>query len=336
MAAVTHITEAPIDPGLPIVDAHHHLWRTPTWRYLFDDILRDVDCGHNIAATVYVEGGSLHPTKIDGGTMYRAGGADLMAPVGEVEFASGVGAMADSGIFGPTRVCAAVVGFVDLTQGAAVGEVLDAQSVYPRLRGIRYITGWNDDPRLRKAHMRHRPGLLVDPTFREGLREIARRGLSFETSVHNHQLPDLADIARSMPDLTVIVCHLGGPIGIGKYEGRRVEAFADWKANLATFAACPNARVKLGGLAQVHTGMIPGPGLGSEEIADLWRAHILTGIELFGPARCMFESNAPVDTSHMAYGTLWNAYKRIVADFSDTEKAELFGDSARRIYRIAA
>jgi predicted TIM-barrel fold metal-dependent hydrolase len=332
---MSHTIEAAIDPEIPIVDAHHHLWQTPTWRYLYPDLLADLDCGHAVDATVYVEGGSLHPSRIAGGTMYRADGPDLWAPVGEVEFASGVGAMADSAIYGRTRACAGVVGFVDLNHGAEVAGPLDAMCAFPRMRGVRYITGWNDDPDLRKPGMLHRPGLLRDPTFRRGLRELARRGLSFETSVHHHQLPDLADVARDLPDLTIIVCHLGGPVGIGrKYAGRPKEAFADWKSCLAEFAACPNAHVKLGGLAQRHTGLIPAPGLSSEQIAGLWRDHVLTGIDLFGPRRCMFESNTPVDTTHMAYGTLWNAFKRLTAGFSDSERIAMFGGTARKVYRL--
>src|SRR5713226_2102886 len=75
--------EPVLDPELPIVDPHHHLWIRPGWRYLLDDLLADINSGHNIVATVYVQARS----------MYRDSGPVEMRPVGEIEFANGVAAM---------------------------------------------------------------------------------------------------------------------------------------------------------------------------------------------------------------------------------------------------
>ena len=115
-------TEPILEPELPIVDPHHHLWERPGWRYMLDDLLADTNSGHNIVATVFVQCRSMH----------RAGGPEEMKPVGETEFVNGVAAMSASGQYGKTKICAGIVGHADLRLGARVRE--RAGGAYPRRR----------------------------------------------------------------------------------------------------------------------------------------------------------------------------------------------------------
>lgn len=324
-----------IDPAAPIIDAHHHLWDKPGWRYLYPDLLADLDCGHNIRATVYVEGGSLQRTG-QGGTMYRASGPEEMRPVGESEFANGVAAMAASGTYGPVQVGAGIVGFVDLPLGDRVRPVLEAHARAARFRGVRHITGFHSDPALLNPDLLLRPHLLLDPGFRAGLAVVRDMGLSFETTLIHHQLPELVDAARAFPDLTIVLCHLGGPMGVGPYAGRPQEAFADWRANMRGIAECPNVYLKVGGLAQHRTGLIPSPeqAAHSSRVAAQWRDYVDAAIELFTPARCMFETNFPVDGRHVSYAVIWNAFKRLAAPYSADERHRLLFATAREVYRL--
>ena len=320
-----------IDPGLPIVDPHHHLVdRANTGRYLLPELLADTGSGHNVTATVYLEWLS----------MYRAAGPAEMRPVGEVEFADGIAAMAASGTYGRTRVCAGIVGHADLMLGERVEPVLEAMIAAGggRFRGIRYITASHPDEGARGSSIDRPAGLLMEPKVRAGFARLHPLGLSFDAWMYHTQLGELADLARAFPETPIVLDHVGGPIGIGPYAGRRDEVFAQWRAGIAELARCPNVHVKLGGLGmrlfgfEAHNGETP-PG--SEQLALLWRPYIATCIEAFGPQRAMFESNFPVDKGSGSYHVFWNAFKRIAAGFSADEKAALFAGTASRFYRLA-
>ncbi|HZT86419.1 MAG TPA: amidohydrolase family protein [Stellaceae bacterium] len=319
-----------IEPDLPIVDPHHHLVDRPeTGRYLLDELLADTGSGHNVVATVYLEWLS----------MYRADGPAEMRPVGEVEFANGIAAMAASGLYGKTRVCAGIVGYADLALGAAVEKVLEAQTAAGggRFRGIRYISATDPDQREWGSPVLRPEGMLRDPKVREGFAKLAPLGLSFDAWMYHPQLPDLVDLARAFPETPIVLDHVGGPIGLGRYAGRRDEVFAEWRARIRELAECPNVHIKLGGLGMrmfgfaVHSGETP-PS--SEELARLWRPYIETCIEAFGPERAMFESNFPVDKGSGSYHVFWNAFKRIACGCSPAEKAALFSGTASRFYRL--
>jgi predicted TIM-barrel fold metal-dependent hydrolase len=240
-------TEPILEPELPIVDPHHHLWQRPGWRYMFEDLLLDTGSGHNIVATVYMEARS----------MYREKGPEEMRPVGETEFANGVAAMSATGIYGKTRVAAGIVGHADLTLGSRVEPVLSAlmRAGGERFRGIRHGVSWDADPSIVSPASPVRPGLLADKTFREGFAVLSRLGLSYDVSLYHPQIKDVADLAGAFPNTRIVVNHVGGVLGIGAYRGKRDEVFSRWKASIKTLAARPNVYVKLGGLGQGYTGL---------------------------------------------------------------------------------
>jgi len=327
-AWLAQVNEAVLEPGLPICDPHHHLWDHPTSRYLLDELLLDTGSGHNVTSTVFVECAS----------MYRADGPESMKCVGETEFVNGVAAMTASGRYGPIRAAAGIVSLADLTLGARVGEVLDAHmAVGRRFKGIRHAVGWDAADAIRNSHTNPTEGLLLDAKFREGFRELGRRGLSFDAWLYHPQIPQLTDLARTFPDTTIILDHFGGPLGVGPYEGRRAEVFAQWKRSISELATCPNVVAKLGGIAMPINGFgfhkRERPATSDELVAAAGDYYRHT-IDCFGPQRCMFESNFPVDKASCSYRTLWNAFKKITSGAKAAEKAALFHDTAARVYRL--
>ena len=319
-----------IEPGLPIVDPHHHLIDRPeNGRYLLPDLLADTGGGHNITATVYLEWLS----------MYRAQGPAEMRPVGEIEFANGVAAMTASGGYGKPRVCAGIVGHGELTLGAGVKKVLEAMIAAGggRFRGIRFISASDPDQKQWGATLTRPQGRLRDPKVREGFAQLAPLGLSFDAFMYHPQLADLLDLARAFPATPIVLNHVGGAIGLGRYKGKRDAVFADWSARIRELAACPNVHVKLGGLGMRVFGFDGYDGAlppSSEQLASLWRPYVETCITAFGSNRAMFESNFPVDKGSYGYGVFWNACKRLAQGASAAEKADLFHGTASRFYRL--
>lgn len=331
--------EAALEPDLPIIDPHHHFWDTPQrGRYLLPELLADISAkpdspsGHNIVATVFLECRS----------MYRQAGPAELAPIGEVEFVNGIAAMSASGGYGACRVAEAIVGHADLRLGARVREILEAEIRVGggRFRGIRHGVSWDASESIQKFATRAVPPHLVrDAKFREGFAQLAPLGLSFESWQYHPQLADAIDLARTFPDTTIILNHVGGVLGVGPYLGHRQEILAGWKRDIAELAKCPNVNVKLGGVGMTSFGFdFPERELppSSEELAAAWRIYIEPCIEAFGVGRCMFESNFPPDKQSGGYTELWNAFKRITAGCSAAEKRALYGGTAARIYRITA
>jgi predicted TIM-barrel fold metal-dependent hydrolase len=342
--------EAILEPDLPIVDPHHHLWdRTalasapaPSGeahpftrviallpRYLLDELLADLTSGHKVIATVFVQCGA----------MYREDGPEALQPVGETEFVNGVAAMSASGIYGPTRACAGIVGHADCTLGEkVVAEVLEAHlKVSDRFRGIRHSCSSDPDPKVLGPLARQTPGLYASDAFRSGYARLAAYGLSFDSWLLEPQLPDLIDLARAFPDIPVVLDHVGTPLGLGAYEGKREERFGLWRANIRKLAELPHVNVKLGGLAMAFCNFpsfLAEPRAPSAQLAKEWGPYLETCIEAFGPSRCMFESNFPVDLGSCDYATLWNAFKTFAKGYSADDKAQLFAGAAKRVYRL--
>jgi L-fuconolactonase len=318
-----------LEPGLPIVDPHHHLWDRPGWRYLLDELVADTVSGHNIIATVYVQARA----------MYRAAGPVEMRPVGETEFINGAAAMSASETYGKTRHCAGIVGHADLTLGSRVEAVLAAhiRAGGDRFRGIRHITAWDADASVRNPAYSPPPNLLADKAFREGFAVLGRLGLSFDAWLYHPQIGELTGLARAFPDSRIVLNHVGGPIGIGEYAGKHKEVFPGWAASIKALAACPNAYVKLGGLGMRMGGFgfhdKPEPP-SSETLAATWRPYVETCIEAFQPSRCMFESNFPVDKGSYSYPVFWNACKLLAKGAGAADKADLFAGTAARFYRL--
>ncbi|HUI35437.1 MAG TPA: amidohydrolase family protein [Stellaceae bacterium] len=328
------LTQEPIlEPELPICDPHHHFWdfrlgRLPYQRYLLHELIADTGSGHNIRSTVFIEARA----------MYRADGPAEMKPVGEVEFVQGLAAASASGLYGPCRAAAAIVGHVDLKLGDRVEPVLEAlKAASPnRFRGIRHIVTWDADPRVES---RETEGVLATPEFRAGAKIVARMGLSLDTICCFPQLPEMVAFARAVPDLPIVMNHLGGLNRTGPFAGKDAEVMAAWKGGMAELAKYPNVLLKLGGHGMPRFGFdwhlrdIP---VGSEELAADIAPLMDYCIEQFGPSRCMFESNFPVDKVSFSYPVLWNAFKRYSKTYSAAERAAMLHDTAARAYRIAA
>jgi len=326
---LAQVTEEILEPGLPIIDPHHHLWDRNGDTYLLRELRLDTDSGHNIVATVFVECSS----------MYRAGAPEHMAVVGETEFVNGIAAQSASGEYGPMRACAGIVSTADLNLGAAVDEVLQAHiaAAPERFRGIRHAAGWDADPGVKNSHSNPFENMMLDSTFREGFSRLAKYDLSFDAWCYHHQIPQLTDLARAHPDVPIIFDHFGGPLGIGPYEGKRAEILEQWRKDVAELAKCENVYAKIGGVAMAvngfgfHKNAKPAT---SDELMDATRAYYDHSIEVFGPERCMFESNFPVDKVSVSYAVLWNAFKKMAAGYSEAEKTWLFHDTAKKAYRL--
>jgi L-fuconolactonase len=349
---VDSLTEVVLEPELPILDSHHHLWDWPherlarlpplehgsmdllllrlAPRYLFNDLLDDLRSGHNVGATVYMECGA----------MYRANGPEALRCVGETEHASCVAAMAASGTYGPVRACAGIVGGIELRAGADVEDVLQSHIAagHGRFRGVRQSAAFDEDPNvLGPLHGRAPPGLYRDVQFRCGFAVLHKLGLSFDAWLLEPQLPDLIDLARAFPQTRIILDHVGTPLGVGRYAGQLEARFDIWCENIWTLAKSGNVYVKLGGLAMPFLGWhkhMDEPADSSETLARQWRPYLETCIEAFGPQRCMFESNFPVDRFGASYVALWNAFKRVTAGASSEEKAALFSGTAKHVYDL--
>lgn len=325
--------EAAVDPDQPVLDSHHHLYHRPGLRYLLDAYLADVDCGHRIIASVAVQARA----------MLRAEGPPELAALGETEFLNGQAAISASGGYGAARVAAGIVGHVDLRLGAGVREVLERHVSAAggradqggRFCGIRQPLAWDADPSLLNLAYFTTETLANAPEFLDGLRLLARMGLTFDIWAFYPQLPLLAKLARAVPDLTFVLDHLGGLIRAGRLQGRDI--FADWRAGLSQIAACPNVVVKLSGLGMRlsdfgHDAQPLPPS--SEQLAVVWAPWVMTAVDLFGPSRCMWGSNFPVDKGSYGMGVGLNAYKRLLAGLSPNERDDIFWRTASRCYGL--
>lgn len=341
------MNEEILEPGLAIIDPHHHLWdlrpllpvfpepRHPfietiarSAYYTFDQLHADATSGHNVIGTVFMECGAF----------YRAGADDATKVLGETEFVNGVAAQSASGLYGNLRLCAGIVGHVDLRLGDAARAVLESHmALTPRFKGIRHQGAWDADPEVLGPPFHAPPGLYRDAAFRAGFRHLGNLGLTFDAWVLEPQLDDVIDLARAFPDQPIVLDHCGTPLGMASYHGKLHERFDTWRSKIEALGECPNVMVKLGGLAMSFAGLPdhgPEAGLSSETLAALWRPYIETCIEAFGLNRAMFESNYPVDKWGASYPVLWNAFKRITLGASADEKAALYAGNASRFYGL--
>jgi predicted TIM-barrel fold metal-dependent hydrolase len=299
----------------------------PYQRYLLHELVADMHCGHNVRATVFIE------TR----AMYRPDGPVELRPVGEVEFVQGLAAASASGLYGPCRAAAAIIGHANLNLGDRATPVLEAlHAASPnRFRGIRHTVTWDPHPDLAS---REQEGVLATAAFRAGADVLARMGLSLDTGLYFPQLPELAAFAQAVPELTIILNHLGGLTRIGPYGHRDEEVLPAWRQGLAAVAACPNVYLKLGGIGMPRLGFdwhARTTPIGSEELATAMAPFMTDCITQFGPDRCMFESNFPPDKVSFSHHVLFNAFKRFSQAYAASERAALFHDTAVRAYRIS-
>ena len=319
------LTEAILEPELPIVDPHHHLWDHPGSRYLLDELLADVNSGHNIVATVFIQCGSG----------YRTSGPEEMRPIGESEFVRAIAEEADrrgtqdQNLRRHRQLRRSAPAAMSMR--CCEGQI---EAAGGRFRGIRQIAA-HDPAIVGASSYVPPPGLMDDPAFRRGLKRLPAHDLTFEAWIYHPQIKTLTEVARECPEVKIVLNHFGGPLGVGPY--RRDEVFPGWRADIRELAACPNVYVKLGGLAMIvnafdfHLQPLP-PSSG--EMANAWRPYVETCIEAFGANRCMFESNFPVDKGACSYPVLFNAFKRLASGASASEKADLFAGTASRFYRL--
>ncbi len=324
------LREEILDPEQPIIDPHHHLWKARPDRYLLEDLVADVSTGHNVKSTVFIQCGSA----------YRKDGPQALKPVGETEFVAAMAAESETGKYGAFRACPGIVGQAYCLLGDAVDETLEAHAAAGggRFKGIRHSGTF--DPGIAPTAPPGAPeGLYRDATFQRGVSRLAKYDMTFEAWLYHPQLGDLADLLRTCTTQKIVLDHFGGPLGVGHYEGKRDEVFAQWSASIRELAKAPNLFIKLGGLAMNvngfgyhHQPLPPSSG----EMAAAWKPYMETAIEAFGADRCMFESNFPVDKGMCSYPVLWNAFKRIAAGCSADEKAALFHRTAARFYSLPA
>ncbi|MCA6325661.1 amidohydrolase family protein [Phenylobacterium sp.] len=318
--------EAILDPDRRILDPHHHLWPAGAGpAYLLEDLRGDTGDGHRVEATVFVECM----------TGYLTEGSEALRRAGETAF---VARVARESRDGKGARIAAIVGSADLLAPDDLDALLDAhvEAGEGLFRGIRHAAAWDASDAIRPSHHHPPPHLYLDATFRRGFAKLAARGLTFDAWLFHPQIPELTDLARAFPGARIILDHLGGPLGIGPYAGKRDEYFPRWRADMAGLATCPNVAVKLGGMAMPINGWdwhktgAPDSAAFAAAQGDWYRA----AIDLFGPDRCMFESNFPVDRASLSYRTLWNGLKRIAAPYSEAEKDQMFSGTAARVYGI--
>jgi L-fuconolactonase len=319
------VQEDIIAPDLPICDPHHHLWYQAENSYTLEELLNDISGGHRIVQTVFIESGM----------MFRNDVPDGMKPVGETEY---VQKLVSTEQNKKIAVAAGIIGFADLMLGSAIAPVLEEHITAGkgRFRGIRYTTALDPKNEI-KSRFQVPRGLMADLKFREGFACLQKYDLSFDAWLFQPQIMELVVLAKAFPDITIILDHIGGPLGSGSYALKRKETFQEWKRGIDALSNCPNVFLKLGGLGMEINGFnwydLPAPP-GSADLAKAYAPFFLYCIEKFGSGRCMFESNFPVDKRSYSYNVIWNAFKRITQEFSGVERRDLFYGTAAKVYRL--
>ena len=323
--------EPTLEPGIPICDPHHHLWEyrpepAAYQRYLLPELADDINSGHNVRSTVFIEVRSN----------YRTNGPEEMRSVGEVEFVEALAEASATGRYGPSKAAAAIIGRADLKRGEAARPVLEAlQAASPdRFRGVRHSVGWDPHTEVEDREIER---CLANEGYRAGAQVLSSMGLCLETSMYFPQLPELAEFAKALPDLTIVLNHLGGLMRTGPYGNIDDEVMATWRNGIDEVSVCPNIIMKLGGVGMPRMGFdwhIRANPVGSEELAESIAPFMSYSIEKFGPNRCMFESNFPVDKVSFSYNVMYNAFKRVSQGYSASERAHMFHDTAARVYQL--
>ena len=329
------VQEEILEPDMEIIDPHHHLWHGPqdppgvkgSYRYLLQDLWRDTSSGHNIKKTVF----------IDCGQEYRSEGPEEFKPIGETEFVVQIAKQAQED--STQAQIAGIIGHANMMLGTSVKEVLElhAEKGEGLFRGIRHAGGWDEDERVKNAHSHPTPHIYLEDKFQQGLQMLASMGMVFDTWHYHNQIRDLTELAKNLPELVIIHDHFGGPLGIGPYKGKRDEIFDQWQEDIYELSQCGNVYSKLGGLAMPVNGWdwhkrdVPAS---SDEIVSEQGKYYLYTLKCFGSERCMFESNFPVDKQSISYHVIWNAYKKLVKNFSDVEKSNLFYKTAEKVYKL--
>ena len=317
-----------LDPEREIIDPHHHMWKTgglPV--YLLEDLWSDTESGHNIVKTVFMECGAE----------YRLDGPAHLKVVGETEFVRDA-AIASRGQ-GKAEI-SGIVAHADLTlDSELLRETLEAHEAAGQglFRGIRQGGAHDPDKSLAWLDATPHADLFSRNEFRKGVGLLGELGYTYDSWHYHFQNSAYTDLARAVPGTVIVLDHFGTPCGVGSFEGKMEEVMVEWKADISRMAECENVVVKIGGLAMPVNGFnwhnLQSPPT-SDEVAQAHREYYLHTIDAFGPSRCMFESNFPVDKLSMSYSVYWNAMKKMAAEFSNDEQHELFYGTAARVYSV--
>ena len=321
------VEEDVLDPEVEIVDPHHHLWPAGSmFNYAGEDLAGDTMDGHKVVATMFMECHSA----------YREDGPEHLRPVGETEFVVAEEARMRA-LHPAAPPITGIVGHADLAH-SALDEILDAhvEAAAGKFCGIRDALSSCDEPALLIPSPAP-AGKFEGEAFRKGVRRLAARGFTYDSWHYHFQNSEFAAVARACPDTLMVLDHFGTPLGVGRFAGRREEIFEEWKQGIADAAACPNTVLKVGGMAMPDNGF---PWFGgpcpptSDEFVEAQGRYYHYAIEQFGPERCMFESNFPVDRLSLSYRVLWNALKKIAQRYSEDERRAMFAGTARRVYGL--
>ena len=329
---LNQVKEEIIDPQLPIIDPHHHLWNRDdqlagSFPYLIEHLNEDTFSGHNIEGTIFMECAAGYYLK----------GKEKYKPVGETEFV--INLINESKKLKKSNNIIGIIGYADLMLGNEVKDVLDLHLLKGEglFKGIRHAAGWDKNSEIHNSHSNPVENIYYNKNFRLGAEELIKLSLTFDAWHYHHQIKDLSNFAISYPELTIVHDHFGGPLGVGPYEGKKKEIFQKWKDDISLLSESKNVFAKLGGLAMPVNGWNfhkQDKPASSDQILDMHFEYYQHTINCFGVDRCMFESNFPVDKRSISYHVLWNAFKKMVQDYSVEDKNKLFFKNAKDIYRV--
>tara|TARA_B100001142_G_scaffold213228_1_gene211339 strand:+ start:1885 stop:2913 length:1029 start_codon:yes stop_codon:yes gene_type:complete len=329
---LAQVKEEIINPELPIIDPHHHLWNgdnqlASSFPYLIDNLSEDTNSGHNIVGTIFMECAQG----------YYHEGEDKYKPIGETEYVMKV--IKDSKKTSNSANIIGIISFADLMLGSEVKDVLNQHILIGEglFKGIRHAAGWDQSNEIHNSHSNPIKNIYYDPSFRKGAEELIKLNLTFDAWHYHNQISDLSIFAKDYPELTIIHDHFGGPLGVGPYQGKKQEIFKKWKDDISQLSENKNVHSKLGGLAMPVNGWNfhkQDKPATSDQIIEMHYDYYLHAIECFGVDRCMFESNFPVDRRSISYHVLWNAFKKMVSNYSNEDKNKLFFQNAKDIYGV--
>lgn len=321
---LAQVSEDILDPDLEIVDPHHHLWRHGDAVYELDELQRDTGAGHNVVQTIYIECRSYYDKQAE----------PHMCSVGETaEVARKAGTIPA----GRAQIDG-IVAHADLRH-PELNAIIDAHETagQGRLVGFRHAGARDSEPEKLMIPGRGDKGLYADPDFRRGLAILGERGLTYDTWHYHHQADEFLDLAKSVPETTIILDHFGTPLGVGRFENQTSTIWAKWQRDMEKLAKCSNVQAKLGGFCMPDNGwkwheqaMPPT----SDQLVAAQSDWYHDMIGCFGASRCMFESNFPVDRVSVSYAVLWNAFKKIAASYDKEEQARMFSGTARSVYGL--
>ena len=320
------VKENIVEPEMPIIDPHHHLWDDRGSTYLVEELQADTGSGHKVVKTVYMECGWAY--KEDGPKHLRVVG-ETKAVVEQAKKSRETGG----------AVISAIVSRADLRLGEELIEVLDAhqEASDGLFRGIRHAGARAEHPEALTIPGGAPKGLFEDTDFLSGVKVLGRNGYTYDTWHYHYQNREFLEMVKKIPDTKIILDHFGTPLGVGPYANKKEEIFHQWRLDIKEISKIDNVFIKIGGMAMPDNGYgwnLRDKPATSDEFVEAQSRYYLHAIDCFGPERCMMESNFPVDRMSLSYHVLYNGLKKIVQDFSDDEKNHMFYKTAESVYSV--